>query len=161
VWLENWNVYSMKHLILASLILSVLSYRFQASSFPKNLSYQISVTDTTIEGKWKLMPVLASDTSAGKIPEINFDLKTNKFFGNTGCNAMSGNFVINKDALTFNENIITTKMACSGYNEKAFLQSLIRTNRYQIKNGVLQLMYNTTVLSKWVRHTDNTPTKQI
>jgi len=155
----------MKHLILAGLLLPVLSYKFQvSSSLPvKNSSSKISlINDTaTIEGTWKLMPVLASDTAAGKIPEISFDLKTNKFSGNTGCNTMSGSFVINQDALSFNENITSTKMACAGYNEKAFLESLLRTNRYQIKNGVLQLMYNTTVLSQWVRHTDNTPTKQI
>ena len=85
------------------------------------------------------MPVLSSDTSAGKIPELSFDLKTNRFSGNSGCNAMSGNFILNNDALSFGENIISTKMACPGYNEKAFLESLLKTNRYEIKNGVLQL----------------------
>jgi heat shock protein HslJ len=155
----------MKRLIFAGLILSTFAFKYKtpSSSFVNNSSYRaVSISDTSsIEGTWKLMPVLASDTAAGKIPEINFDLKTNKFSGNTGCNAMSGNFVIKQDALSFNENIITTKMACAGYNEKAFLESLAKTNRYQIKNGVLQLMYNTTVLSQWVRHLDKTPTKQI
>lgn len=115
----------------------------------------------SIAGEWQLMPVLASDTATGKIPFINFDLKTNRFSGNTGCNSMSGNFEINKDALKFNENVISTKMACPGYNEQPFFDNLLKTNRYVIKNGVLQLMYNTTILSQWVRHTNANPSKQI
>lgn len=155
----------MKHLIFAGLILSMLACKSKipSTTFVKDSTPgTVALIDTvTIEGKWKLMPVMASDTAAGKIPEINFELKTNRFSGNSGCNSMSGSFMIKQDALSFDKNINTTKMACAGYNEKAFLESLARTNRYQIKNGVLQLMYNTTILSKWVRHTDSTVTKQI
>jgi len=52
-------------------------------------------------------------------------------------------------------------MACPGYNEKAFLDNLLKTNRYRIKNGVLQLMYNTTILSNWVRHADTSISRQL
>jgi heat shock protein HslJ len=155
----------MKQLIFAGFMLAVLAYKpkMPSSLFINNLSfYAVAKYDTaTIEGSWKLLPVLASDTAAGKIPEINFNLKTNKFSGNTGCNTISGTFILKQDALSFDENIISTKMACPGYNEKAFFDNLLRTNRYEIKNGVLQLMYNTTVLSQWVRHTSNTVIKQI
>jgi len=155
----------MKHLIFAGLIISLsagnveMLHPFGANepSFKK-----VIITDTaTIAGKWKLVPVLTSDTSAGKVPEITFDLKTNTFSGNTGCNAMSGTFIVKQDGLIFNADITTTKMTCPGYNEKAFFDNLLRTNRYQIKDGVLQLMYNTTILSKWSRHLDTTVTKQI
>jgi heat shock protein HslJ len=107
------------------------------------------------------MPVLASDTAAGKIPQLNFNLKTNRFSGNTGCNTMSGSFDVKEDALRFGENMVSTKMACPGYNEKVFIDNLLKTNRYEIKNGVLQLMYNTTILSNWVRHSDTAITRQI
>ena len=118
-------------------------------------------TATVIAGEWELMPVMASDTATGTIPELNFDLSTAKFSGNTGCNTMQGSFVINKDALNFGADMVSTKMACQGYNEKAFIDNLLKTNRYEIKDGVLQLMYNTTILSKWVRHASNTlKTKQ-
>src|SRR2546430_1665731 len=66
----------------------------------------------TIAGYWQLMPVLASDTSAGKIPQLSFDLKTNRFSGNTGCNAISGAFMLKNDALSFDEKMISTRMAC-------------------------------------------------
>jgi heat shock protein HslJ len=74
---------------------------------------------------------------------------------------MSGSFEIKQDALKFSENVISTKMACPGYNEQPFFDNLLKVNRYEIKNGVLQLMYNTTILSKWVRHINTDPTKQI
>ena len=115
----------------------------------------------TLAGKWQLQPVLASDTASGKIPVLNFDLSTKKVSGNTGCNSFGGSFNLNGDALSFNNNMISTKMACPGYNEKAFIDNLLKTNRYQIKNGVLQLMYNTTILSKWERHADTTIGKQL
>ena len=156
-------VYCMKQLIFfAAFISSIALSGFRTKSIVENSSSIHNNVDTTVvSGTWQLLPVLASDTSAGKIPQLNFNLKTNKFSGNSGCNAISGEFMINNDALTFSKNIISTRMACPGYNEKAFLESLLKTNRYEIKNGVLQLMYNTTVLSQWVRHEDKNPTKEI
>jgi heat shock protein HslJ len=143
----------MKHLIFASLFLSAVIN----NNVPTTYRNMIMVQDTTtIAGKWELMPVMPSDTATGKIPQLNFDLTTKKFSGNTGCNVMSGSFEINKDALSFGANMISTKMVCQGYNERAFIDNLLKTNRYEIKAGVLQLMYNTTILSKWERHVSDT-----
>ena len=133
-----------------------------SAAFTNGRSIDIRIQDTiTLQGRWELMPVMASDTATGKIPFLNFDLKAGKFSGNTGCNNISGDFLLKQDVFQFGENMISTKMACTGYNEKAFLDNLLKTNRYEIKNGVLQLMYNTTILSKGVRHIDTTLTKQI
>ncbi|MEO8711832.1 MAG: META domain-containing protein [Parafilimonas sp.] len=154
----------MKQLILAGIFLSVIICKsnIESAAVTHYSSYKQEMHDTTgLAGSWKLLPVLASDTAAGKIPQINFDVRTNRFSGNTGCNIMGGIFSCKQDALSFSRNIISTKMACPGYNEKAFLDNLLKTNRYEIKNGVMQLMYNATVLSKWVRHIDTTPTKHI
>ena len=155
----------MKLLIFAALFIPVIPcksgiYTNQEGTLD-SFSVQKIQDSTNIAGNWYLLPAMASDTAAGKIPQINFDLKTNNFSGNTGCNAMSGTFVIKQDAFQFNENIISTKMACPGYNEKLFIDNLLKTNRYQVKNGVLQLMYNATVLSQWARRIDTTTTKQI
>jgi len=154
----------MKQLIITCIFLSAITCKsyLQATHSSQSLTSFRNTTDTaTISGNWQLQPVLASDTATGKIPQLNFDLKTNKFSGNTGCNAMTGSFVINQDALSFKENMACTKMACPGYNEQIFLENLLKTNRYEIKDGVLQLMYNTTILSKWVRHEVTKTTKQI
>jgi heat shock protein HslJ len=114
----------------------------------------------TIAGSWYLVPVLSSDTAAGKIPTLNFDLATGRFSGNNGCNKMSGSFFINEDALRFGDNVVSTKMECHGYNEKLFVDNLLKANRFMIKDGVLQLMYNTTILSKWTRIADTSAAKK-
>ncbi|MBG9375818.1 META domain-containing protein [Panacibacter sp. DH6] len=115
---------------------------------------------TTLEGSWQLQPVLASDTAAGKIPMLVFDLKSKKFQGNTGCNNMSGSFITSGDSLSFNEQILMTKMACAGYNEAGFIQSLTKVNHFKIEQGVLQLLQDQTILSKWIRK-DATVQKKI
>lgn len=161
----------MKHLLFLCLLLSIYNCHNKVVLNNTNTVNQIK-TDTsvngndaskneTLAGKWQLQPVLASDTSSGKIPELNFDLTNNRFHGNSGCNAISGSFVLKADGLTFNQQMISTKMACPGYNEKIFMDNLFKTNRYEIKQGVLHLMYNTTIISNWVRHADTTSTKQI
>ncbi len=154
---------SMKNLfavLIFPLVLSTLNKLSRVNV--NNFEAAIEIQDgATLEGRWVLMPVMASDTAAGKIPYLNFDLKTGKFFGNTGCNNISGTFLLSQNALQFNEKLISTRMACPGYNEDIFVDNLFKTNRYEIRGGVLQLMYNTTILSKWVRHNDTNPTKQI
>jgi len=112
----------------------------------------VPVRDTTkLAGLWFLQPVLASDTATGKIPRLLFDLSAKRFSGNTGCNNMSGQFDFTDSSLQFNQRIITTKMACIGYNEKEFLETLLRTNSYRLQNGMLILLFNQTELSRWTR----------
>jgi heat shock protein HslJ len=108
--------------------------------------------DTTrLGGLWFLQPVLASDTATGKIPRLEFNLETKRFTGNTGCNNMNGSFDFTDTTLQFNQRIVTTKMACIGYNEKAFLENLLRTNSYRLQNGILILLFNQTEISRWSR----------
>jgi heat shock protein HslJ len=98
-----------------------------------------------------LVPALASDTAAGKIPTINFDLAAKQFTGNTGCNTMRGTFEVPDNALQINEQIITTKMACPGYNEDAFLKNISGTNGHKFDNGMLILLNNGAEASRWTR----------
>jgi len=154
----------MKQVLIASVLLASITCHSDRPQVRAEDSIYVNNSPTvneTLSGRWELQPALASDTATGKIPTINFDIVKHRFTGNTGCNDMSGTFILRADTLLFNEHVVSTKMACAGYNEKAFFDNLIKTNRYQIKEGVLQLMYNATVLSNWVRHTDTTTTKQI
>ncbi|MES2329615.1 MAG: META domain-containing protein [Bacteroidota bacterium] len=107
-----------------------------------------------ISGEWFLQPVLPSDTATGHIPKINFDLTKKKFKGFTGCNDMSGNFQASGDALSFDKDIITTKIVCEGFNEKDFIANLLRVDHYQLKDGVLILLIDKTPISKWLRRTN-------
>jgi len=109
---------------------------------------------TVLEGEWYLQPVLPSDTAAGKTPVVKFDLKHARFTGNTGCNNMNGKFWFsaNDSSLSFSEKLITTKMACTGYNEKAFIKSLLLTTHYRLSNGILTFMAeDNSALSHWAR----------
>ncbi|MFT4153351.1 META domain-containing protein [Parafilimonas sp.] len=158
----------MKNLFFAGLLLMAVTVQvnaysnLQAKKYGAKAGTVFHEYDTaTLNGKWELMPVLSSDTAAGKIPFLVFNLKANTFTGNTGCNDISGGFFLQQNALQFNENLISTKKACPGYNENAFIDNLLKTNRYEIKDGVLQLMYNATVLSKWARHVDKNQGKEI
>lgn len=122
----------------------------------------VSPKDTaTLAGKWVLEPQLASDTASGRIPEIIFNTFDSSFTGNNGCNRMSGRYSLHADTLVFDERIITTRMACLGYNEKPFMDNLVRTNRYKIQNGKLIFLNNETVLSTWVRYTEKETDRKV
>lgn len=110
------------------------------------------IQDTaSLKGEWFLMAVLPSDTATGRIPTLNFDLSKHRFSGNTGCNRVSGSFMLTDTSFSFGKDMISTKMACVGYNEQAFIDNLLRTNHYKIKDGVLILMFDATELSRWTR----------
>lgn len=109
----------------------------------------------TLAGSWYLLPVLPTDTGAGKTPQLNIDLSKKTFTGNTGCNSMSGSFDYTDSTLVFNERIMMTKMACPGYNEQTFIKNLLRTNSFRFEDSVLVLMAQEQELSRWSR----TPTK--
>jgi len=153
----------MKHVLLSIAIAIVLcAFTKQNSNHftVKNNSSSVK-DDTTIAGNWVLQPVLASDTATGSIPKLNFNLTSKKFSGNTGCNEMSGSFFIRKDSLSFNEHMIATRKMCEGYNEKAFIDNLTKTNHYKIVDGVLQLMNDQTILSKWTRKSETIKSNKI
>ena len=109
---------------------------------------------TTLAGRWYLQPILPSDTATGKVPILDLNLDKSRFSGNTGCNNMHGEFWFSKtdSSLSFSEKISTTKMACPGYNEPAFMKSLRSAGRFRLRNGVLTLLSDdNTELSHWVR----------
>ncbi|HEX9514500.1 MAG TPA: META domain-containing protein [Puia sp.] len=109
---------------------------------------------TTLGGAWYLQPILPSDAATGKLPSIRLDLAKKHFSGNTGCNTMRGGFWYSDhdSSLTFSEKILTTKMACPGYNEQSFLKSLLHANHYRLKGGILILLAeDNSELSHWGR----------
>lgn len=112
---------------------------------------RVQHADTSLNGEWFLQPVLASDTAAGKFPSIKFNVSKGTFTGHTGCNRMNGSFTLTDSTLVISERLATTKMLCPGFNEAAFLKTLLNTNRYKREEGVLILMFDQTELSRWTR----------
>lgn len=115
---------------------------------------------TTLSGGWYLQAVLPSDTAAGKIPFLQLDVAKSRFSGNTGCNSMHGEFFFSKNdsSISFSDKIVTTKMACAGYNEAAFLKSLQKASHYRLEQGVLTfLAEDNSELSRWMRKPNAQP----
>lgn len=123
----------------------------QVDSSRSDIYIQGAQDTATLNGLWFLVPALASDTAAGKFPTINFDLSAKQFTGNTGCNTMRGKFDYADSILKIDQQIITTKMACPGYNEDAFLKNLAGTNGHKFENGMLVLLNNGAEASRWTR----------
>jgi heat shock protein HslJ len=122
--------------------------------------FTVQKDTTTLGGTWVLEPMLASDSATGKLPRLNLDLGKSRFSGTTGCNSMHGQFWYSKkdSSLSFSDKLITTKMACPGYNEAAFLKSLRSTGRYRLRDGVLSLLSDdNTELSRWARKPGTAP----
>ena len=137
--------------VVACVLLAGLNRQATLKPEFKHKSTYAPVADTALNGEWFLIPVLASDTAAGKFPSIRFNVAKGTFTGNTGCNRMSGAFKRTDSSLIFSERIILTKMVCTGYNEAAFVTTLLSTNRYKREDSVLVLMFNQTDLSRWTR----------
>jgi heat shock protein HslJ len=141
----------LKSFILTTLLfasLFVISAQVkQTSDFVSKKSLSISELD----GKWYLQIVPENDSSNNRIPEIQFDIKQNRFSGTTGCNQMSGSFLASDSTLHISDKMITTRMFCPGYNEMVFLQNLLKVDGYYFKNGWLILTYRNTVISQWSR----------
>ena len=130
----------------------------RAAAMPKRPAI---LDSTVLDGSWSLQPVLASDTATGKRATLEFNVKKAHFSGNTGCNSMNGKsyFSIVDSSLSFSDKVITTRMACPGYNEKAFLKNLLLTTHFKLKNGLLILLAeDNTELSRWERKPTNPAT---
>ncbi|WEK36838.1 MAG: META domain-containing protein [Candidatus Pseudobacter hemicellulosilyticus] len=113
--------------------------------------------DSGLTGKWYLLPVLPSDTATGNFPTITFHPKRKTFSGNSGCNDFNGSYSFTDTTIHFGENMRMTKMICTGFNEAAFMKSLLSANRYVLEDTVLILLFDATELSRWTRKPSREP----
>lgn len=94
-------------------------------------------TEQSLSGNWELnlLPVADSVFNAlyaEKKPTISFDLNSNKYNGNTGCNNYNGALAAGNGKISFKETMAMTRMACRGEGESVFLENLKKVNRYSI-----------------------------
>lgn len=142
----------MKTLFFIAMLYILMPANSHAAEATYLQSNKTAMEDTTsLNGQWFLQPLLPADTAAGKIPELHINLSSGRFSGNTGCNSMEGSFQKTATSLAFSQDITLTKMSCTGYNEAAFIKSLLSANAYKFDKGVLVLMFNDTELSRWTR----------
>jgi heat shock protein HslJ len=114
-----------------------------------------AVADPELNGEWFLQPVLPSDTAAGKLPWIKFNTSKDSFTGNDGCNDSIGSFSNTDTTLGFISISAVTQQTCPGFNEREFIENLRLVNSYRVKEAVLELLFDQTVLSGWNRDKKN------
>lgn len=97
-----------------------------------------------LHGSWTLEKVYGAKEPFNMLfpndaPDITFDLKTNTISGKNGCNSYNGPFQLKNGILSFGD-MISTRMFCSGVNEKLFMTTLKMANNYRIdEDGKLRL----------------------
>jgi heat shock protein HslJ len=144
-------MHRMKWLLVLLLFLAgILSCHTSKTSSGKTDSEKN--TATHLNGNWQLQMLFASDSNWAKQPFININLNDKTFSGNSGCNSITGKFAVGtENYIAFDKNFISTKMACTGNYEKAFLSTLLKINRYTINKDELELGQGEIVLMKFRR----------
>lgn len=105
----------------------------------------------SLNGNWQLQMLFATDNNWTKAPNININLSDHTFSGNSGCNIIKGKFTLDDNYISFDKNILSTKMACPGSYEKTFLSALLKINKYTINKDGLELGQGEIVLMKFKR----------
>jgi heat shock protein HslJ len=113
-------------------------------------------TTQNLNGNWELSVFPTTDKTFDEVfsqgrPQLQFDHSKNTVSGTTGCNRLSGSYSASTDNFSFGSNMITTKMACPGYEESVFLNALNRINRYKINGNELSFLHDSTLIMTFVR----------
>ncbi|MDI5894593.1 META domain-containing protein [Flavobacterium algoritolerans] len=92
----------------------------------------------SLEGTWELNYVTGPRIAfnglyPNKKPTIIFDLKENRFSGNTSCNNYTGKLSVNGSTISFKEPMAVTRMMClDGQGESVYLSTLEKSDSYSI-----------------------------
>jgi heat shock protein HslJ len=132
---KNWTLVRSYIIKDGHLFLSLMAdggiYEFEPMSSP------VSLAGT----RWHLTEVNGLSLQSSKA-YIEFDDKTNRFFGHGGCNRISGRYSVDGSHIKFYE-IISTQMACIDNEvqkaETEFLKQLNAATDFQIQGNILRL----------------------
>ncbi|MDQ6481732.1 META domain-containing protein [Dyadobacter sp. LHD-138] len=94
----------------------------------------------SLEGTWVLNYLMVPGKSfdelyADKKPEITFEVKENRFSGNTSCNSFSGKLNADGHKISFRDPYAMTRMMCQGDGENVFTEALKKVNTYAVSDG--------------------------
>lgn len=98
---------------------------------------QASLVDT----KWQLISLAGNSP----LPDVNVTLNFSKdaIGGSDGCNTYGGSYKINKETITFEDDIFSTMMYCTdeiAVQYQVYYETLKQTATYKITDGILSLM---------------------
>ncbi len=123
-------------------VLSVLMLLIASCSASKSASNTGDLFGTTWELEYISGPRIAFEgLYPNKKPQLTFDEKETKVYGNNGCNGYSSSYTLKGKSLTFGEEGPTTMMFCEGGGEQVFLKQIRQITSYSIdKDGKLNLI---------------------
>jgi heat shock protein HslJ len=151
----------LKSFMLISLLFVLFNKAAAQAPLNPNGNINKSQSISELAGKWYFFEKdLKSDSSAGRIPEIDFDVMQYHISGSTGCNRMSGNFTATEKELHISDKMITTRMYCPGYDEMNFLKTLLRVDSYHFNSDLLIMTCKDSVVSSWSRKMTNKKTPE-
>lgn len=101
-----------------------------------------TAVDKQLGGEWTIVKAYNKSISLETMPFLNFDLDSNKIYGNTGCNVVNGSFSIAKKGDLAFSNLLSTMMMCENSKiENSVLRALNEVTNYSISkiNGMIHL----------------------
>lgn len=101
-------------------------------------------TDKKLSGEWTIVSVFNKKVNLEEMPFINFEISTNKIYGNGGCNVINGDFTVESGQKLKFENVVTTLRACNNMKiESLILNAINETNSYFYSehNGMVHLNF--------------------
>ena len=120
----------------------IFSIIFFLSLFTTGCSSKKETTNPLIHDIWMLESIngnaYSRATGQELHPTIEIYLSEERFGGNTGCNNMNGNVMVEGSTIIFSD-IVTTKMFCPDVDEVNFLSTLGKANNYKIEKMKLYL----------------------
>ncbi len=117
---------------------------------PELEQQKLVMTEQFIEtNKWELVRY------KGQVPsKVGFERKTpvlvinkaeNRIGGNSGCNSFGGEVIISDNTIRVDK-VISTKMYCDGVPENEFFQMLQQSLQFKVKDNVLKLLKDDSVI---------------
>lgn len=136
----------MKNLLFFLFALCLLGCHSSRKGSSSKASQHVKSIEDQLNGSWIVQNMWGIDSSKIKGAFITLDYATKSFSGSTGCNDISGNFSYTPDLSFFNKNISLTKNKCLSYNDKLFINLLLKINRFNIDSNTLELSRDDLVL---------------
>ena len=133
---------SMIALVFVGCALTCVSAQSTASSSQEEKAGHSAHASNLAMGQWRFVSVAGTAVRAvgRKQPYLKFEESKNSVTGYTGCNRLSGKYMADESALTFQQ-VVSTRMACIGDSyEQQVLEVLNSATGYKIVDHELHLL---------------------
>ncbi|MDX5324806.1 MAG: META domain-containing protein [Bacteroidota bacterium] len=124
-------------LILFSTLFSLNSCTEEAE---KSQVPDLDSISNALEGKWTVTELMGQSTQDSLLPYgkafLTFEPKDSTFAGYTGCNQISGMFLVGEDKAQFPQ-FVTTRKACPLSFEMEFQDALRTVRSYSVKEDLI------------------------